>query len=362
MTLRAFGAFNGSLPVPTGMAIGFVKNPKSMAFNRYAQYVKAPDVNFLYYTLDIDEPNRLVELNDFAWAYDDYRPSGRGWNSRVQATADLINRWCMSYEIGDQTIASWKKSGLDPKMLYDKIRTSQMNLHRAQRVFTEMTGATYTLSYDINTLMGTTGAYFDKSSGVEYDPNSGAVNDNFQIIKRTFMRVSRLVHLQTNGVVTGEELLAVIPPIVAEKMATSGEMVNYLKQSPYAKELINPNFKRWGLPDEYEGVKIVVEDTPRVFINKKADGTIASVTTSTERDYIHNVDTIYFVSRVGGTDGGYGLPNFSTVQIYTHNGEVQVEAFSEPKHKLVESSIVMEDQTVVPTTLGALKLTDVLST
>src|SRR5262249_28609430 len=142
-----------------------------------------------------------------------------------------------------------------------------------------------------------------------------------------------------------------MPPAVAEVVAVCGEMVEFLKQSQYANRLAPGegwNWKDWGLPDTYEGITLVVEDTPRCFINQHDDGTVADVTVSAQKDYILTGDNVYFVSRVGGLDGGYGFRNFSTVQLYHFGGEARVEAFSEPKHELVESHVVMEDRVETP--------------
>ncbi len=180
------------------------------------------------------------------------------------------------------------------------------------------------------------------------------------------MAVKRRINLATNAAVTGAEHIAVISPIVAEKMAYAGEIVNFLKQSQYARELTSPNMENWGLPESYGGFRLVVEDTPRALINPEADGSIADVSVPSEKDYILAGDDVYFVSRVGGEngglDGGYGFKNFSTVQLYHFNGEGRVEAFSEPKHELIDGHVVMEDCPVVAAPVSGFKLTNVLST
>jgi hypothetical protein len=167
--------------------------------------------------------------------------------------------------------------------------------------------------------------------------------------------------LSTNSAVRGAEMMAVLPPTVAEAMATSGEIVNFLKQSIHARDLTDPNIEEWGLPPSYAGFKLVVEDTPRVYINQHDDGSVAEVTIPSQKDYILDNNTIYFVSRVGGLDGGYGFRNFSTVQVYHFGGEARIEAFSEPKHDLVEGHVVLEDNIQVPAVISGFQLTNVVS-
>jgi hypothetical protein len=361
MTLRAVGAFNGTLPIPTGMVQGFMRDPAKMPYLRYAQLVPAPEIHFMYAKLDPDEVSRLVDLNEYAWGYDDYRPTGKGFTVRVEWVNARTTRWDFPYTLGEATIRVWKKNGIDTKMLYNRMRSNHAALHRAVRVVNGLTNASWGANAAaLNTLMGTAGAYYDKSSGQQYLAD-GTDNPNFQIIKKSWQRVKRRINLATNAALTGEELCVVMPPTVAEAIASSGEMVEFLKQSQFAERLTSPNLKNWNLPEEYGGFKLVVEDTPRCFINQKADGTVADVTVSSDKDYILNTDTIFFTSRPGGLDGNYGFQNFSTVQIYHFGGEARVEAFTEPKHELVEGHVVMEDNVQVPAVISGFKLTDVLS-
>lgn len=364
MTLRAMGPFNGTLPIPTGMVIGFMRDPARMPYLRYTQMVPAPEIQFMYYKIDEDVPVSLRNLDRYAWAYDDYRPTGKEFQIRGDWTESRTIRYDFPYTVGEATLRIWRKNGIDPKMLFDRVRANHAALHRASRVVDALQAASWgSNTAALNTYLGTTGAGFDKSSGQQYLVD-GSDNPNFQIIKRAFNKVKRRIHLATNAALTGEELVAVLPVDVAIAISQSGEMVEYLKQSSHAEKLTNAfgNLENWSLPDSYAGFKLVVEDTPRVYIAPNADGTVADVTVSSERDYILNEDEVLFVSRPGGIDGGYGFQNFSTVQCYHFNGEARVEAFSEPKHELVEGHVVLEDKVLVPSTRSGFRLTDVLTT
>ena len=361
MTMRAIGPFNGTLPQPTEMLVAFLLNPKRAAFLKYTQLVPAPEIQFMYFKMDPDESSRLVDLNAYAWGYDDYRPTGKGFTVRGEWIDSSVQRWDFPYTLGEATLRIWKKNGIDPKSLYDHIRSNHAAIHRANRIVDALTGASWGAnSSSLADLLGESGVSFDKSSGEEFD-GAGMPNPNFQVIKKSFNRVNQRINLSTNNAVTGEEMIAVLPVPVAVKFAESGEIVNYLKQSSSAPQLMEMNYKKWGLPEEYAGFKLVVEDTPRCYINQKADGTVADVTVPSEKGYILNDDTVRFVSRVGALQGAYGGRNFSTVQLYHFNGEARVEAFTEPKHELVEGHVVMEDRPLVVATASGFELTDVLS-
>ncbi|OWK45784.1 hypothetical protein [Fimbriiglobus ruber] len=364
MTLRAMGPFNGTLPVPTGMIQGFMRDPWKMPYLRYAQLIPAPEIVFNYWRLDPDEAARMVDLNANAWAYGDYRPTGKGFQIRVEMLDDRTQRWDFPYTLDTNTQRVWERgAGFDPKFLFDRVRAVQAHLHRAMRVVAALQAAPWG-GYNSATPQQLLGlddpVYFDDSSGTELTP-SGNPNPNFQIIKKTLNAVKRRITLQTNGAVTGEELVWVLPPEDAQIVAQSGEIVNAVKQSQFARDyVVNPNIEDWGLPDRYAGWKIVVEDTAKVLVNAQDNGTIANVTQPNQRDFIMPAGTSYFVSRPGGLDGNYGFQNFSTVQCYHFNGEARIEAFSEPKHDLIEGHVVMEDKVIPPLTISGFQLTGYL--
>lgn len=355
MTMRAFGPFNGLLPQPVqNMVIGFMRDPKTFPLAEYVQYVPAPEIQFMYFKLHPDDPLRLGDLDQYAWARDDYRPTGKSFQLQGDWVDDRTQRWDFPYTLGEDTVRVWRQAGMDVKGLFDDTRASHAALHRAKRVVDGLaTAFTGNQTGTPAALLGQPGAYFDRSSGNELDPN-------FQVVKKTFNRVKRRINLATNSVVKGDELIAVLPPVVAEKIAESGEMVEFLKQSSYARDLTDPNVQNWNLPPAYAGFKLVVEDTPIVFINQKADGSVADVTVPSQKDYLLNTDSVYFVVRKGGLDGGYGKRQFASVQIYTWQGEARVEAFSEPKHELIEGHIRMDDKVVFPASAAGFALTDVL--
>jgi hypothetical protein len=362
MTIRAVGPFNGVLPEPTGMAVGFVRDPARLPHVQYCQFVPAPEVLFRYWVFDPDEPTRVEDLDEAIWAYGDYRPTGKGEVLRGEWLAGRIKRWDFGFTLDDQTERSWSSQGLNPRNFLNMVRLSQAGVHRSARVLAALTGASWgSNSQSVQTLLGAT-SYWDQSSGNEFMAD-GSVNPNFQLIKKTLDRVARRIDLATNGAITERERYFVVSPKVAIAIAECGEIVNAVKQSVYAASILNPQQgwrnKKWNLPDEYAGFTWVVEDTVRTTIRRAADGTAATI--GTDKDHILNAGTCYCVSRPGGLDGGYGMPSFSTLQLYHLGGEVQITAFSEPKHELVEGHVVMQDAPVVASTLSGFELTGCLS-
>ncbi len=368
MAMRSIGPFNGLLPEPTGVLVGYLRDPKMFPYLQYTQFIAAPDVQFRYWLMNFDEPVRVPRENDYVWAYGDYRPTGKGFSVQGEWVEARTNRWDFPYTIDNETIRVWQKAGFNVKTMYDEIRGQQFQVHRAWRAVKTLTNASWPTNHTDTPqgLLDTADpVYFDNSLGSATLP-SGNLDPRFQIIKRTLNRIKQRINLATNGAVRRDQLFFVMPPLVAQAISETHEIQEVLKQSQYARDITDlkdgpDNVRDWNIPATYAGFTFVVEDTPRVKINQQADGTMADVTVASEKDYILDTDTCYAVSRQGKLDGIYGGKNFSTLQMYHHKGEGRVEAFSEPKHEMVEGHVVAEDKFQTPSLVSGFKLTDVLS-
>lgn len=378
-SLRAVGPFNGVLPAATGQVIGFMRDPNKAPYLEYVQEVPAPvEGNGLFrfaYT-DPDLPVQMVNVDQYAWGFNDPMPSGEEFLVRFKWASDQTERFACAWTLGDRTQQGWSAAGINLRNYYDKSRLSHAMLIRKMRIVSKITGYSWP-AYNtgaLNTLRGTTAnlAYFDESSGEEMNPGTGTRNPAFQIIKNTQNKVMLRLDRTTNGAIGGEEFIMVFNPVMAQAIAESGEMVNYLKGSPFARDLMVRN-KKWGLPDEYNGWKLVVEDTIRASIKYNADGTVADVSAG-EKDYLWPDDKILFCSRQGGLDGGYGEQSFSTLSLYTFNGPasnagageaaragVYVKAEGDSWNEITKGAVVIEDKPVVTADVSGFWLTNCLS-
>lgn len=373
--IQPMGGFNGLLPVPTGIVVAHLRDPKLMPYLRYAQFVPAPAKIFSYTKLDPNMGTRLPNMNTFAWGYDDDRPQDKTFSIRSKGETGRIKRWNFTTHIGNATQEMWTNQGINYQALANSARLNQAHTHRAQRCLDTLSGASWVSGFNTatpQTLLGLSEpAYFDDSSGTQRLV-TGTKDPAFQIIRRTLQEVMRLMMFNTNNAITVEQFIWVLNPIAAQTIARSGEMVEFLKQSPMAKEITaenQTNYQRYNLPEEYAGFKVVVEDTIRVFTNEQIadEGEVDDVAIgANSKDYILAPDSCYFLCRVrtsgenNGLDGIAGVPSYSTLQIYTLNGEARVEAYSDAENDKVRSHIVLEDSPIVPTTISGFKLTGFL--
>ena len=104
MAMRSIGPFNGLLPEPTGVLVGYLRDPKMFPYLQYTQFIAAPDVQFRYWLMNFDEPVRVPRENDFVWAYGDYRPTGKGFSVQGEWVEARTNRWDFPYTIDNETI------------------------------------------------------------------------------------------------------------------------------------------------------------------------------------------------------------------------------------------------------------------
>ncbi len=154
-----------------------------------------------------------------------------------------------------------------------------------------------------------------------------------------------------------EDLRCVVSPPLALDMANSGEMTDYLKGSPFAKEVQQgrENFKnsKWGLPQYYGGIEFIVEDASRVSERPNAAGTAATA----NRNYIKGSSNAVLLSRQGGLDGVEGTQSFSTLQIDYYKYELAVEERHDPWQKRYDGRVLDQFKEVLAATRAGYDIT-----
>jgi len=360
-TPRFVSPTNTFLPQATGQVIGYIRDPKEFNVNRYVQLIEAPAPVFVYPVLEKDQSIRIAEETEFAWEDGDMRPTGHHNLSRFSWTEGRCFRRDFPYTLGLQAVQTARKVGaFDPELVESKSVSSQAMTYRTNRVIKGLqTTANWSgNTADANTLNGGVGKW-DAASG---DPS---VTAHYLAIKKTLMAAAQKIHLGTNGKVKWKDLRLVLSPITAMAMANTGEIHDYLKFNSNSTKIVeegglaNPN-EMWGLPATLYGIEVVVEDSPIVTVHSKADGSLASISSS-ERTYIKDSDSAILMSRVGGIDAPYGAPNFSTLQLYWYQYEMAVESREDTWNKLVEGHVVEQVKEVIAASDSGYLITDVLT-
>ncbi len=363
MTLRFISGSNGFIPEATGQVIAYIRKPEEFALNRYVQYVPTPKVVGVYAMLGRDEVVRVVSDEEFAWEDGDERPKGIyhqvpfTWQEFRTFRRDYP--WTLGYQAIDQT-TGWK-----PKLVHAAAAISVAMTNRTRRVVVLVETASNwgVNTAAANTLNGGAGPW-DKGSD---DPSSPA----YLAIYSSLIEAAQRIHLATNGKVKPKDLRCVVSPGAAKRMSKAPEMVNYCRESPAARDLVekgfDPQYDLWGLPKYYKGFEMVVEDTPYVNIRPNTAGFATSGTLhpteagSANRLYAKSDTSAAILCRPGSIDGEYGAPSFSTIQVYHHKGLLEVKAFDDPKNERVEGHVEENIKEVLASNVSGFLITGIMS-
>lgn len=334
MTARYISATNPFVPAATGQAIAYVRDPKKFKINQYVQMIRSPKPVGLYAQLDIDQPSRVVTDGEWAWEDGDERPKARHNQGNFEWVEFRCFRRAYPWTIGYQALEA--AEGWNPQAFHNAIVLQQAMTNRTFRIVTmlETTALWGGSTADANVLNDGAGNW-TTASGEETDPN-------YLAIKKSLLEAVRRIVLKTGGAVAAEDLQLVVSPGLALAMANTSEINSFLKQSRFALDQVRGGKAGqndlWGLPDQYAGLPIVVEDAVRTNVRANSAGTPATI--DTQKIFIKADTSAVITSRPGGLDGVFGSPSYSTVQCYFYKHEMEVQAFDDPKNLRHECSVV----------------------
>lgn len=363
MALAHFGGFSGFIPAATGQVISFIRDPKTYRINKYAQLVPTSKTVGVYHRIGLDQAVRNVNSDEFLWEDGAKRPDGHQNRLKYDTVEFQTERYNYPWTIGWKAI---EQADVKLVVAHTAMAQNQLMVGRTNRAMTLLEtasnwGNNTATAHDLNDGAG----FWDTASSDENHPN-------YLAIKKSLDAVARRVALLTNGMVDNAEssvLKLLISPTLAQKMANSPEIHNYLRESPYAMDQVRGRKAGqnsiWGLPDQLYGWDIEIENA--VYVNQRPNssesiGSEAAVLgASPARKWAKSDTSAVVLSRVGGLDGQYGAPSFSTLQIYYYGKEVEIESFDEPKHRRTEGHVVEDTKCVLAAAPSGFLIQNVLS-
>jgi hypothetical protein len=334
------------------LIIGFSRNARDFTLPQYIQYTKMPAPIAYYLKLTNQEMGRVVNVADFVWPDNELRPQRNRDTESFNFIPFRAERNDYGFQIGTRTVqyASWPI-----KEQHAAIKAAQCMTARTVRmlgVLTTVASWQTTADPDLSanhvaataTALGVTGGSL--YAGTSTDPR----------ILKALNIMALAVTKDTMAVVTAQpdQMCLVINPTTASNMATSAEIHDYLKGSPAAlNEVVNnitPNAK-YGLPGNLYGYKVCIE--PAVRVTGRVGAALA-------RSFALADNALLFLSRVGGIEGVYGAPSFSTATMF-YLEEMTVETFDDPKNRLVEGHVVEDTAEVLTCPASGYYVVDVSS-
>jgi hypothetical protein len=302
--------------------VEFTRNVKSFALNRYTKLVPVTATSGFYLKINSDEAVRIVNENDFRWAYGEDRPTGV--NNDFDFAPFSTRRFEKGFHIPYETakVASW-----DIVAQHARSRATQLMTLRTHRALSTLTTAgnwTSSVNYfaDFDALTGlstTTGVLEGNATNKPY-------------AAQLFQTAIEKILINTGGAVQPSDLIAVMGPTTAHKMSRTEELKDLIKYTQGVQLMQGAgSFSRYGLSPNLFGINdIVIEDAVKV-TNQKGATRAAS--------YMLGDGAVLFLSRPGGLVGVEGGGNFATCSHFVFE-DMTVETFDDPRNRRNSGSIV----------------------
>lgn len=357
MTMRYFGPTNGFLPRESGIVTSQVRDVKKFKIGKYTTNIQSPSPVAAYRRMDTNSPARVTSDAIHRWADGARSPRTNHLGTHDWDTCQTQRR-AYDFEMGNQTISAANKLGGFDIVGYESKAAAQRAItNRTNRVITMLDTASNWAAVggqpgdhtadadDLNEGRG----FWDQASSNENDSTAFA-------IFFTLMAAFEQIKLDTNGNVTMDDLLLILSPRAAYLTAGSGEMRAYMKGSVDAMKIVkgeHTNADRWGLPDRFHGMEVVVEDCVMV-----SDVASAGHANASSRAFVKSDDVALLVARPGSMDSPYGSQNWSTVNCFWYTeregdgSELEVEVKTDDWHRLTEGRVVEQfaEKLVAPIT------------
>lgn len=354
MTLRFGSQSNVFIPDATGQVVAFVRKESEFPLNRYCTLIPSPATVGLYAKLGRDHFARIVSDAENAWHDGAERPSQKNNQVAFEMVEFSTFRRNYSWELGHDTINQAKLFKI--KLAHMDGAISQAMTNRTNRVITLLEASSNwgTHYATANTLNGGKGTWQNASD----DPES----PNYMAIAKALYEAARRINLATNAKIKIGDLRLLVSPGLAIVMAQSGEISNYVRETPQAHKVIreglDPDVNNlWGLPGSYRGFEIVVEDTPIVTERHDSSGTEAT----TNRTYVKSDNSAVILARPGTLDGEYGSKSYSTVQLYHYQELLRVEARDDTWNRRIEGAVSENIKEVLAASPSGFLITNTLS-
>lgn len=336
------GGNNGYIPSFEGsgrLTVGFSRNPASFAVARYAQIVKCPQSLGYYLKITPEEAARVVSMNDYVWPDGADAPNNADGAESFKFVPFTTERRSNGFTLGEKFVQQCTWSVLEA---HGQIHAQKRMTERAIRAATVLTTSGNWAASNTGTATAIGGGKWDVSTTA------------LLYIKKSLNAMAIVILKGSIGCVMASDLMLVMNPNTAAKVAESQEVHDYIKSSPAAAaELVTglgPNV-RYGLPSTLYGYPVHIEDAVRI-TSKKGD-TLAST-------FAYPDDVVNMVSRPGGITGVYGAPSFSTLTIFAYE-EMTIERFDDRKQRRVEGRVVDDIAPELTADVSGYLLTDVIT-
>lgn len=316
------------------LIVGFSRNKAKFGLPNYCQYVPVEQPMGYYLKLTNQEAARVVNLQDFAWPDGQNRPQRNRDLESFTFVPFAPQRYDFGFTVGNKAnqFADW------PILEQNcQVKAAQAMTHATLQAWAALTtSANWTaandpngdLSVDHYAATGTALAGAALNTGSSTNP----------VLKNAMSSIAQQITLDTLSVVQGtaDEIIFVCNPYTAGKLAESAELLDFIKGSPFSGQEILEGWTKnamYGMPPFVHGYRFIVE--PTVQVASRVGGVL-------QRQFAVPNGALVALSVVGGLEGVYGAPSFSTLTRF-YLEEFTMERFPDLKNRLTEASVVRDD-------------------
>jgi len=298
------GAYNTYVQNPdaTGnLIITFSRDPSKFALPRYAQYRPVTKSAGLFLRIKADECARILDadLNDYVWPDGGDAPK-RTHTEQFRYESYRATRYAYPMQLGELAMeeADWDIEGVHKMFNAQKAMTAR-TVKTIQQLETVANWDSTHVKWT-NEISGNTSYSWEASTTSLMD------------IKRSITYAVQVIQKGTRGVVTHKDLMLVMSPATAAKIALSQEIIDFVKQQASAPQITEG--AKWGLdfygmPPTLYGLPVVIEDAVKVTSERGA--------TTTTDDWAMTEGNVFVLARPGGIEAvAGGGPSFSTITIF----------------------------------------------
>jgi hypothetical protein len=352
--LRYFGPYDGFLPDWTGYLVAYCIEPSKFAINKYVRMVPTKKMTGLYALMGRDAFVDDHDVDD-VWRAGSNAPDATfnqiGFTLETFQTHKRATPWVLPYETIDQTEFA------DPKTINIRKATNQRMVRRTNRLVGVMEN---TANYNTNhfNTMNTVNGGFGGVKTASDDPN----DPHFEALWKTLIQAFRQINLDTNGDVEEKDLHCVVGPDWAIAASSAPEIVNYVRETPYAHEVIakglDPQQARWGMPATYRGFDFVVEPTVHVTgrpnaANLSAAAPLHPAESSSSRNFIKVSSIMNIICKQGALKSKMGGQAWESIQLFHYKELIRTQGFDEPKHDRVYGRVTENTAEVMASSISA---------
>jgi hypothetical protein len=332
-------------PATGAIQVEFTRSVNRFPITRYAQLVPVQTMSGYFLRIDEEETVRVVENRDYVWPLGEDRPTGI--NNDFEFWKYTTQRFTAPFYIGDEQA---KQAQWDVVASHARIAATKMMTLRTKRAAEMLsTSSNYLNTYSAFAAGNQVGHYADATSLMNSD-----IADTGDQVQKLFRTAVEKIVLATSGVVSPNDIVAVMNPATARKLAATSGVTDYVKNYPAAMPFLtgSDTFATYGLPSQLFGVNVVIDDS--VFVDTRKSAT----TVATKKFFYGNTTAaIAFVSRPGGLIGNEG-PSFSTVTVFAYE-DMTVETQQDPWNRRIRGAVVDNSAVEMTAPLAALYVANI---